>query len=236
MKRVLLIDNQLDPITEPSRRGCPEFRRYFNDAQITVRRSYQEDLPKDISSFSHIVLSGSRASCSTTDTWLDPVFAVIDEAVQKNRPLLGVCFGHQIINRYLGGHDSVSRSPTPEFGWVKISGSTGHPLFKAAPKVFYSYQSHNEEVKRLAPSLINTHSSDRCMYQAFYDRSRPIFGVQFHPERNFQEGERALQRTIAVLKEKNPGRIRDAVFLTNVGEKVYDESIATELFKNFLKL
>ena len=68
--------------------------------------------------------------------WLQPELEWIKNAVLSNKPVLGICFGGQLIARALGG--SVARSPKPEIGWTYIH-SDDHSLVSNGPWFQFHY-------------------------------------------------------------------------------------------------
>lgn len=142
-------------------------------------------------------------------------------------PMFGVCYGHQIIARAYGGDSSVRISPTPEIGWIEIEQTAEHPLFNGISKKFYSFQSHFEEVLSLPKGFVATARSPRCEIQAYYVEGKPIFGVQFHPERNAEEGQKSID-------QKKKTTALDCIFNDGKAESLFSENIARNIFRNFL--
>lgn len=220
--KILIIDNTIDkPLNL-----APDFRRYF-DQSVTVRRSPEEDLPIAIDDFTHVILSGSRTSCMDQSPWVLKLIELVHKIVEREIPLLGVCFGHQIIARSFGGDSAVRKSSTPEFGWVEVTQTNTNPILQGLPAKFYSFQSHFEEVASLPTNFILTASSNRCTIQSYYVKSKPIFGVQFHPERNASEGNASLLQRI----DKVP---KECIFGHGKAKEFYNENVARTIFSNFL--
>lgn len=229
--KVLIVDNRLDPPF-----GGDDLRRYLNLVPTEVRRAPDGDLPKDLSRYSHIVLSGSRMSCLSQDPWVKNLEQVIGTAIDCNIPLLGVCFGHQLIARAIGGIKILSKSQKPEFGWVPVAKTTGASVRPRGPFLnlhqhFHVFASHFEEVVQLPNELELVAANERCAVQAFQHKSKPVFGVQFHPERNVVEGERSIRN-----REKAEGVARDWIFNRGLGNKYFNESVSRSIFSGFLEI
>jgi len=123
-----------------------------------------------------LILSGSPASvyqdgAPRPDKDLMPTLAC---------PLLGICYGLQILAFDMGGH--VESSPNREFGYarLKVKGE-GSLLFKDLPREMDVWMSHGDQVTSIPNGFHLTAMTDDAI-NAFEDNERGIFGVQFHPE------------------------------------------------------
>ncbi|MGQ9587162.1 MAG: GMP synthase subunit A [Thermoplasmata archaeon] len=95
-------------------------------------------------------------------------------------PILGICAGHQFMATHFGGEAGPSK--VPEFGKMVITVDDEDDLFKGLPDTFVAWESHNDEVTRLPPDFIALAHSDSCQIQAMKHKTRPLYGLQFHPE------------------------------------------------------
>jgi GMP synthase (glutamine-hydrolysing) len=229
MSKVLIIDNTLDKPWSLGR----DFRKYLNLAkEIWVRRGPEQDYNiKDIKNFSHLILSGSRQSCLSDEMWILKLIELIQEASVYNIKILGICFGHQIIARSFGG--VLGTAKNPEYGWIKIlkkSDSDGL-ILKGLLNEFYSYASHCEEVIELPKEFKLVAQSETCLVQAIEHESKPIFGLQFHPEKSFLDGNRLLEE-----KKKEKGVLKNTIFSPNNAQSLFSEEVAKKIFDNFLNL
>ncbi len=141
---------------------------------------HRPDLPlADIQKFAPrgIILSGSPWSVDAPGApRCDP--GVFDAGV----PVLGICYGLQLLSRLLGGR--VDKSAKREFGPAEITvGQARGPLaaFKPGDKVKV-WMSHGDRVEAVPPGFVSIATSDHSPFAATAHESRPIFGVQFHPE------------------------------------------------------
>lgn len=225
--KLLIIDNNILPHFW----GSPDLCYYVRSPGFTlhVRRGPQDDLPADPKKYDRILISGSLTSANDTSPWTHRLEDFIRRAVQEKIPMLGVCFGHQMIARSLGGADFVRKAQIPEFGWSQIDVKHPTPLFDGLPKSFHSYSSHFDEVSRLPKDFKLLASSEVCPIQAFEVDHLPVFGIQFHPERSFEQGQQAY------LGHKKKGLHK--YFLNyKRAEKLYSEAVAEKIFGNFLKI
>ena len=107
--------------------------------------------------------------------------ALIDSA-PLDMPILGVCLGHQAIGQAMGGE--VIRAKTVMHGKTSPITHEGKGLFKALPSPFIATRYHSLAVRRetLPDSLEVTAWTEDGEIMGFQHRTRPIQGVQFHPE------------------------------------------------------
>lgn len=96
-------------------------------------------------------------------------------------PILGICAGHQFMARFFGG--KVKPSKIPEFGKVELCLlPNDSQLFRGVPKKSIVWESHNDEVVVLPSTFELIASSENCVIQAMQHKTKPLFGLQFHPE------------------------------------------------------
>lgn len=144
-----------------------------------------------------VVLSGGALSLEGTATPLGRVSEWIDRA---EVPVLGICVGHHFLGRHFGG--KVGRAPAPEFGRVALQvDRPEHPMFAELPGTFFVWASHNDQVAEPPPGWALLAHSESCAVQAMAHPTRPIWGMQFHPEVEHSEHGRALlQRFVALCR------------------------------------
>ena len=137
-----------------------------------------EDLKPD-----YIVASGRWKDWDEMN--LDREYAVAFEALRAAKvPVLGICAGHQLIPVAFGGRVGKmveSEAPVREVGYTTIR-SKADPLFAGLPLDFRCMMAHRDEVKELPPEFETIASTDICPCAALRHKTRPIWGVQFHPE------------------------------------------------------
>jgi anthranilate synthase/aminodeoxychorismate synthase-like glutamine amidotransferase len=127
--------------------------------------------------------------------------AMIGEAERAGIPLLGVCLGHQAIAAFHGG--AVVRAPAPRHGKSSAVTHDGSALFNAVPSPFEAGRYHSLVVREeeLPADLAVTARSDDGLVMALAHRSKPVYGVQFHPESVLTpEGERLLANFLGVKR------------------------------------
>jgi anthranilate synthase component 2 len=128
-------------------------------------------------------------------------------------PLLGVCLGHQSLGEAFGG--KVVRAPAPMHGKLSTIECNGKDLFLGLPKAFLATRYHSLIVAR--PGLpaeleITATCADAAadaagegpLIMAMRHKSRPIFGVQFHPESILTEHGKAMIGNFLAMKGTAP--------------------------------
>lgn len=96
-------------------------------------------------------------------------------------PVLGICYGHQLIN-YMAGGTVSSADNSSEYGKIPLYVDTKEPLFDGVPEKSICWMSHNDFVSVLPEWFTAIARTDKCRYAAVKDEKRRIYGVQFHPE------------------------------------------------------
>ena len=138
-----------------------------------------------------VVLSGGPMRMSSTDINCD--------YFNLNIPILGICAGHQYIAKYFGG--KVMASKTPEYGQVQLTILKDDALFANIPKTSIVWASHNDEVTKISKDLVRLAESPNCRVQALKHKTKPFYGVQFHPEVEHTEyGEQMFKNFIGICK------------------------------------
>ncbi len=95
-------------------------------------------------------------------------------------PVLGVCYGMQLMSHVLGGE--VQPGESREYGKTEMSVEPGNELFKGLPDRFVVWMSHGDRVASIPDGFKTSATSANCPYAAIRDEKRRLFGIQFHPE------------------------------------------------------
>ncbi len=124
---------------------------------------------------SAIILSGGPKSVNETPApTIDP--AVLDLGV----PVLGICYGAQLLARLLGGE--VSRTGRGEYGRTTLTVTGRSPLFVDWPEAVEVWMSHADAITAVPEGFVATAASPDAPVAAFHHPGRALHGVQFHPE------------------------------------------------------
>ncbi len=136
-----------------------------------------------------IILSGSPVSVIKNPIPFNTAL------LKTKRPILGICYGLQLVTHLHGGQ--VSPSHTREYGRARLTISRPHPLLAGFSKTSTVWMSHGDSVTKLAPGFTTIASTASLKFAAVAHRTKPIFGVQFHPEVHHTTFGRELYRNFA---------------------------------------
>lgn len=140
-----------------------------------------DSLP-DPAEMAGVVLTGAHASVNAGEPWSERTAAWLPGLVAAKVPLLGICYGHQLLARAMGG--KLSRLATPEFGTVAVEltpAAAGDPLFATLPQRLMVQSTHTDFVAELPSMAIRLAGNAADPNQA-YAIGDSAWGVQFHPE------------------------------------------------------
>ena len=158
----------------------------FEGSEITfkihdVQKIYPYPEPADLSG---IIITGSHAMVTEPPAWYDGLVSWIKRAAaQRHLPILGICFGHQLLADAFGGKVDYNVRGR-EIGTRPIDVTPAgiiNPLFNGLPPGFMAQESHAQEVTKLPPEAIHLATNDHAAVQAFH-LPPGVWGIQFHPE------------------------------------------------------
>lgn len=197
------------------------FRREL-DASLAEFDVTEGSLPADFT-YDAAVVTGSRASVYWDEDWIQPTKAWVGEAIDRGMPMLGVCWGHQLLADVLGGE--VRDMGAYEIGYREIEHTGDSLLFDGIDRRFTAFTTHSDEVATLPPGATPIAENDYSNHGFRTDR---VFGIQFHPEYDKQTA-----RDLVHEKDLSPER-RQAV-LDGITDENYERSCQAKLvFDNFL--
>lgn len=122
-----------------------------------------------------IIFSGGPASVYAADA------PRVDPAIYKlGLPILGICYGMQLLARDLGGQ--VERSHAREYGPGQLKIRRSNPLFRGLPASIAVWNSHGDKITRLPVGFSSLGSTENSPNAVMGDLQRNFYGLQFHPE------------------------------------------------------
>jgi GMP synthase (glutamine-hydrolysing) len=124
--------------------------------------------------FDSIILSGRRHNNQAMNALNSKL---IHHSIAEKKPLLGICYGAEILALTTGG--TIRKMPSIQKGPGTVQVIQKNPLCNDIIQV---YQSHSFEISTLGKSLVPLASSDSCKYEIIQYQDTKIYGTQFHPE------------------------------------------------------
>lgn len=172
----------------------PETRDEFGDFEEWFARGlgmpgleradvYLGDEPPDPADYSGVLVTGSASMVSHREDWSERTAEWLARVVHMGMPVLGVCYGHQLLAHALGG--AVGPNPRGrQIGTQTIemtSAASSDALMCQMPRSLQVQTTHIESVHELPPGSVRLATSPRDDNHAFRFGTR-AWGVQFHPE------------------------------------------------------
>jgi GMP synthase-like glutamine amidotransferase len=124
-----------------------------------------------------IVLTGSLNSVNDKCKWIDEELNFIGDAINQEIPILGICFGHQLLGKYFGVN--IERKEL-KGGLIEIELVQDDVLFRGVTNHMMPV-SHSEHVSELPENFELLATSDYCKIQAMKRKNMDVYGIQFHP-------------------------------------------------------
>lgn len=112
--------------------------------------------------------------------YLEDSPSISNEIFELDVPVLGICYGTQLIAHLLGG--KVATAPTSEYGKTETFYRNDCLLFAELPEKGISWMSHTDYIAELPEGFTAAAHTAHCPTAAMQNSKRKIYGVQFHPE------------------------------------------------------
>lgn len=121
-----------------------------------------------------VILSGGPKSVLSKDA-----FSINQAVYQLNKPILGICYGMQLMVHDFGG--KIVKHQEKEYGRQRIDIIKKTPLFIETPDMQNVWMSHSDRIEKL-PNHFHKCATSKQVIAAIQHDDKPLFGVQFHPE------------------------------------------------------
>jgi len=153
-------------------------------------RTYDHDIERlplvDVTQYFAVILSGSKFDVTQGLPWMHTLAAWIHRNVGKV-PMLGICFGHQIMAHALGGEVAINPQGV-EYGTYEVTDcehsrilGASDPLVSRLPRSFKAQLIHSQSVERLPDGAVSFYRTPQCANQMIRFM-KDTYGTQFHPE------------------------------------------------------
>ena len=165
-------------------------------AEVVVKRN-DEVNAESINGFDGVLLSPGPGTPEDAGACIE----IVNAAIEKQKPLLGVCLGHQAIGAALGG--KVSRAPELLHGKTSQVQHKNEGVFKDLKSPFRATRYHSLaiETPSVPEELLVTATTDTGVIMGVKHKSAPIEGVQFHPESILtEEGLQLLSNWLGIIE------------------------------------
>ena len=169
MEKIIVIDfgGQYNQLVARRVRECNVYCEIY---------SYKTDLEKiKAMEPKGIILTGGPSSC-----YEDNAATCSKELFELGIPVLGLCYGAQLMSHVLGG--KVERASQREYGKTEVDLDITSPLFKGVMQHTVCWMSHFDYISKLAPGFKSVAHTVNCPVAAAEDQSRKLYAIQFHPE------------------------------------------------------
>ena len=157
----------------------------LNSEQVEIRNVLMGDALPELSECAGAVISGSYHMVTENLDWSLQLEDWVRQAISREIPLLGICYGHQLIAKATGG-DVGFHPDGVEIGTVQINKTeqaNRDKLLARLPQTFSAHAIHYQSVQRLPPNSVRLAESSFEANHSFRI-GRCAWGVQFHPEFN----------------------------------------------------
>ena len=240
MHRILLYKTgETDPKLVPEIGDYEKwFARVMGDGYgLEVHRAFEQPL-HELSGYDGVVITGSPRSLveGEVEPWMDDAAAFVRAAGDAGVPVLGVCFGHQLVGYAYGGR--VRKNPNGwEVGTVDVEVTeegARDPLFVGLPRRIFVNQSHRDEVGVVGEGTrvlaAGGHTGNQAI--AVGDHVR---GVQFHPEMDAMVIRKIIAHRRVMLAEDAVRRCREGYCVDSLIRGAMDTPDAERVLRNFVE-
>ena len=161
------------------------------DDYIDVKPGRLMDItPDDIQDVVGVIISGAPLLVTEVDP--TPYIEKLSWIKTCEIPILGICFGHQIIGLM---HGAFATRMKDDRDWQTIEAYENCPLFNRLPNEIEMMEDHCETISIPAGFELIA-SSDACVNEVMQHKTKPIYGVQFHPEVSGNHGRILIENFI----------------------------------------
>lgn len=164
----------------------------FIDVKPCRLMDFEEEVLQDVKG---VIISG--APLLITEVNMEPYLEKMKWIKSTSLPVLGICFGHQLIGILHGAFGSKMRE---DRDWQVIEAFEDSPLFNRLPNEVEMMQDHCETIS-IPEHFLLIASSDACVNEVMQHKEKPLFGVQFHPEVSGNHGRILIENFVNLCLE-----------------------------------
>jgi GMP synthase (glutamine-hydrolysing) len=193
MQTILVVDN-LSPFTSDIVTCLGKL-----GANYVAIKSNRLDLTDNVTgnnfSYDRVILSGRRKN----DREINVVNSlIIRQCFKYNIPLLGICYGAEILALTLGGTIRKMIRPVQHTISIRVLKSNFLLSVIGADNTLFVYESHRYCVAKLPEGFESLASSLECEHEVFSHKEKKMFGTQFHPEKSGADGMNIFSKFLSI--------------------------------------
>ncbi|MDT8397810.1 MAG: glutamine amidotransferase [Pseudomonadales bacterium] len=234
MKDILIIKTGRTVGSVPPQRG--DFEHWIMAGMAlphsrfqTVEVCAEETLPV-ADNIAGMIITGSPAMVTDGLPWSERTATYLRDAIEKDMPVLGICYGHQLLAHALGGRVDFHLDGR-EMGTTEIRlapEALNDPLFAGIPACFPVHVSHSQSVVKLPENSLVLAANAFEAHHAVRFRER-VWGLQFHPEFDAD-----IMR--AYIHERRQALMAEGMDVPQLLADVEDTPGASQVLRNFSRL
>ncbi len=213
------------------------FSRVLGD-RVSLELHFAVEKPQhQLRGYDGMLITGSPRSLveGEVEPWMDDAAAFVRQAADAGVPVLGVCFGHQLVGYAFGGR--VRTNPNGwEVGTVAVEltdEGARDPLFAGLPRTIHVNQSHRDEVGTVGPETRVLASGAHTPHQAIAVGDH-VRGVQFHPEIDAFTIQRIIAHRRMILTDDATRRCRANYCVDTLISHAKNTPDAERVLRNFV--
>ena len=191
---MILVYNCVSESAAAERYGKNLLKKITTKHEIVITRPGKAENDMSGKDFSHLIISGSAASAIENNSWDGELSSIIDDFFEADKAILGICYGHQFLASWFSGKSCLYVMDEPEYGWNPVE-IKQNPLFKDVSSGIFCHI-HSDAVLKL-PDNCFLIAESKTGIQGFQYKGKNVFGVQFHPDYNYEEAKEVFERRSA---------------------------------------
>ena len=156
-----------------------------DEIEFSIRKVYENDFGA-LDEADAWIITGSKYSVYDNCDWIEDLKIFVSKLILNNKPILGICFGHQLIANCLGAEVKKNTKGWELGSYNIILSEAGkkHKLLEGLIDGDIVYESHQDVVCNMTKGMIELAITDKANQSFSYNGN--TFGVQFHPEFSYK--------------------------------------------------
>ena len=155
---------------------------------------YDLDSATDFNDCIGVIISGAPILITEKDP--EPFLALFSWIKTSKIPVLGICFGHQVLGMLYEAAPHLQRE---DRDWQTVEVLTDCPLFDKLPTEIELMEDHCEAIS-IPPGFIHVATSDSCVNEAMMHKELPFYGIQSHPEVSGNHGAVIIENFVHICE------------------------------------